>query len=226
MATRSTGRGDLPRISGLVGGGAGWDLVPRYSSVRARDPLPGQRPQSQLCAGPGPSAWLQLCAGLRPSAWSVSPGCHGGCRPCFLGGPATTSAHLPPRAAAAEHRVSTCEHPRQGDASVGGGTALGLPSLRGHGCPPVCTGPSAHSVGEGVPRMYVCFQPCGKACARTRVCVNWSGDLRCARLRALRRGSVLGGGWNQGAERLLCSRHSARVQTCPTSWYSCFSCGF
>ena len=57
MATRSTGRGDLPRISGLVGGGAGWDLVPRYSSVRARDPLPGQCPQSQLCAGPGPSAW-------------------------------------------------------------------------------------------------------------------------------------------------------------------------
>ena len=150
----------MPRISELVGGGAGWDLIPRYSSVWARDPLPGQRPRLQLCVRPG------------PSAWSASPGCHGGCRPCFVGGPATTSIHLPPRAAATELRVSTRKHPRQGDTSVGGGTTLGPPGLRGHGCPPVCAGPSAHSVGEGVPCMYACFQPCGKACARTRVRVN------------------------------------------------------
>lgn len=47
-------------------------------------------------------------------------------------------------------------------------------------------------------------------CAYTCSCKLVRRDLRRARLRALRRGSVLGGGWNQGAERLPCSRRGAR----------------
>ena len=47
-------------------------------------------------------------------------------------------------------------------------------------------------------------------CAYTCSCKLVRRDLRRARPRALRRGSVLGGGWNQSAERLPCSRRGAR----------------